>query len=95
MSRLAAALANRLGVPVVDQTGIEGQFNVSMQYTPDPGSEQMMTKGGVPIPPAPSDAPAGPSIFNVLQEKFGLKLEARKVPVEVIVIDKATRPTAN
>jgi len=95
MNRLAEALSSRLGATVVNQTGIEGQFNVSMQYTPDPTVEPMVTKGGVPIEPRAPDAPAGPSIFNVLQEKFGLKLEARKVPVDVIVIDRAKRPSEN
>lgn len=94
MKQLAGSLSNMLGSTVVDQTGIEGQFDVSMQWTPDPG-QQMMTKSGAPAPPPPPDAIPGPSIFTVLQEKLGLKLEARKVPVDVIVIDRANRPSEN
>ncbi len=92
MNTLAQALSNRLGVKIIDQTGLEGKFNVSMQYTPDPTTEQPGMKGEGPLEPRAPDAPAGPSIFHVLQDKFGLKLEARKVPGEVIVIDGAHRP---
>ena len=53
----------------------------------------MIAKEGVPVPPPASDAPSGPGIFTALQDKLGLKLEARKVPVEIIVIDSASRPS--
>jgi uncharacterized protein (TIGR03435 family) len=93
MQRFADALSFPLGAVVADRTGIEGQYDVSFQWTSDPASESRVTKSGEPAPPASSDA--GPSIFTALQEKLGLRLEARKVPVEVIVIDHANRPTPN
>jgi uncharacterized protein (TIGR03435 family) len=94
MPGLASALASRLGAIVVDKTGIEGRYDVSFQWTPD-ASTPVMGKNGEPAPPPPPDAIPGPSIFTAIQEKLGLRLESRKVPVEVIVIDKANRPTEN
>lgn len=96
LTRFADALALPLDAIVVDRTGIDGNYNVSFQWTPDPANEPRMMKSGEPAPPPPpGDAPSGPSIFTALQEKLGLRLEARKVPMEVIVIEKAHRPTEN
>jgi uncharacterized protein (TIGR03435 family) len=95
MPQLASALSQALGKIVVDQTGIEGIFNIALQWTPDPSSEPRMAKNGEPMPSPPPDAMPGPSIFTAVQETLGLKLESKKVPVEVIVIDRATRPTEN
>jgi uncharacterized protein (TIGR03435 family) len=94
MKRFAEALSMALGKIVVDQTGIEGQYDVSFQWTPD-ASEPRMSKSGEPLPPLPADTVPGPSIFTALQEKLGLRLESRKVPVEVIVIEHANRPSEN
>jgi uncharacterized protein (TIGR03435 family) len=92
---LANALGTTLRAPVVDRTGIEGRFDVSLQWTPDAAHEPMISKDGMPAAPPPSDATAGPGIITVLQDKLGLKLEARKTPVEAIVIDRASRPSGN
>jgi uncharacterized protein (TIGR03435 family) len=94
MKRFADALSVTLQSIVVDQTGIDGRFDVSMQWTPDPAILPRL-KSGEPAPPPASDAIPGPSIFTVVQEKLGLKLESKKVPVEVIVIDRASRPSEN
>jgi uncharacterized protein (TIGR03435 family) len=45
-------------------------------------------------PAAPSDK-APPSIITAVQEQLGLRLEATKGPVDVLVIDHVERPTAN
>ena len=91
LSQLASALSSNLGQTVIDSTGLEGRFDVSMQWTPD---RPLRSKSGEPIPPPP-DAVPGPSIFTAIQEKLGLKLESRRVPVDVIVIDSAEHPSAN
>jgi uncharacterized protein (TIGR03435 family) len=91
MAGLASALSLQVGSIVVDQTGLEGHFSVFLQWTPD---TPLLSKSGQPIAP-PADAVPGPTLYTALQEKLGLKLEAKKVPTEVIVIDRANRPTAN
>jgi uncharacterized protein (TIGR03435 family) len=94
MSRFAEALSSALSATVVDKTGIAGEYNVSFEWTPD-SSAPLVLKSGELAPAPPADAVPGPTIFTALQERLGLKLESRKVPVEVIIIDRANRPTEN
>lgn len=74
---------------VVDRTGLEGRYEISLEWTPD--RVPLPLAGGVPPPPA-SDAP---SIFAALQEQLGLKLEPERGPVDVLVIDHVERPAEN
>jgi uncharacterized protein (TIGR03435 family) len=80
MDLFAQVLARSVDLPVVNRTGLDGVYNFKLAWTPE--SER-------------NRADAGPSIFTALQEQLGLRLRAEKVPVEVIVIDHAERPTAN
>ena len=85
MSELASQLSGYLGRHVLNQTGIAGQFAINLSFAPvDVGN------GG----DATSQDPV-PSIFQALQEQAGLKLESGKGPVEVLVIDRAEKPSAN
>ena len=84
---VARNLSNFAGRMVVDRTGLTGTFDLSVTWTPD-----QMPAGGLP-PGAPAIDPNGPSLFTALQEQLGLKLEATKGPVEVLVIDRVERPT--
>jgi uncharacterized protein (TIGR03435 family) len=84
MEKLALRLSSELGVPVTDLTGTAGPFDFNLEWTPD----DMKAK-------PTADLPSGPSIFSALQEQLGLKLEARKVPTEVIVVDRAELPSEN
>jgi uncharacterized protein (TIGR03435 family) len=78
--------------PVVDQTGLTGRFDFTLNWTPD---ESQFVGMGIKVPP-PSDKPdAPPGLFTAVQEQLGLKLEATKAPVDVIVIDKVEKPSAN
>ena len=76
---------NRL---IVDRTGAEGQYNLSLRFTPE-------NIPPVSIPGLPPIDPNGPSIFTALQEQLGLKLEASNALVPVVVVDSAVRPPPN
>jgi uncharacterized protein (TIGR03435 family) len=84
-------LTQNLGRPVIDKTGLSGLYDLKLEWTP--GAEQAPGPFGPGVPPA-ADA-AGPSIFTALQEQLGLRLESTKGPVEVVVIDGATKPSEN
>ena len=95
MTRLAEILAGRLGHPVVDLTAIKGVFDLKLSWTPDPATVRNPAENKEsPAVESMSD-PSGPSIFSALQEQLGLRLEARKVPAEIIVIDHLERPSEN
>jgi uncharacterized protein (TIGR03435 family) len=85
MSRLALKLADILGAPVSNLTNTEGKFDFALRWVPD----DLQAKPGA------SDTPAGPTLFTALQEQLGVKLEARKVPVNVLIIDHADLPSEN
>jgi uncharacterized protein (TIGR03435 family) len=87
--QLTNFLQLRLRRDVVDRTGLKGNFDFELAWTPDlPG------RGDGPDSAPPAD-PGGPSITTALREQLGLKLTATKGPVEVLVIDAAEKPTEN
>jgi uncharacterized protein (TIGR03435 family) len=105
MQNFADMLARFTGKPVVDQTGITGIYDIDLEFKPEDGAGMMR---GVPMPmPRPDGAgpgavaPAegtetGASIFTALQDQLGLKLDAKKGPVETIVVDTVNKtPTEN
>ncbi len=77
--------------PVVDQTNLAGKFDLSFAFAPD----ETQFNGHPPIPKPTDDAEAAPSLFDAIQQQLGLKLEAKKTPVDVIVIDHVEKPSAN
>jgi uncharacterized protein (TIGR03435 family) len=97
VSGIAALLAQQLGRPVIDKTDIKGSYDFSLQWTPDE-TQRGMGFGGVekPVPesPLPSD-PTGPSLFTAIQDQLGLRLEAAKGPVDIVVIDRIEKPSGN
>src|SRR5262249_41996432 len=96
LARLADALSNWVDRPVLDMTGIKGIYDIDLEWTPDegqPGAPVLAPGGEAGRPEVGRD---GPSIFTAVQEKLGLKLEGRKSPAEIIVVDHAERaPTEN
>jgi len=93
---LTAQLSRQLSRTVVDKTGLSDHFDVKLLWTPERGEGGSETLG---LPPGSEAAPPpvsiGPSIFTAIQEQLGLKLESTKGPVEIVLIDRAEKPSAN
>lgn len=77
--------------PVVDQTALQGRYDFTLTWTPD--ETQFGGRGGQAPPADPATAP--PGLFTAIQEQLGLRLESTKLPVDVLVIDRLEKPTAN
>jgi uncharacterized protein (TIGR03435 family) len=79
--------------PVVDRTEIKGRYDFHFTFTPD----DSLFNGHPPRMPAQADstADAAPGFFEAIQKDIGLKLDAQKTPVDVIVIDHVEKPSAN
>jgi uncharacterized protein (TIGR03435 family) len=78
--------------PVVDQTGLTAKWNFLLKWTPD---ESQFGGLGFKVPPPTDAADAPPPLFTAIQEQIGLKLEAAKAQVPVLVLDKVAKPDAN
>lgn len=89
LSSLTAFLARPLGRPVLDKTGLTGNFDFTLKFAvARPDAEATLNARAVPD----SDAPF---LLDAIQQQLGLKLESGKGPVEVIVIDHIERPSGN
>ena len=92
MAQFSFAISRYVNRVVVDKTGLAGNFDFDLQWTPE-----QMPPGAPPgppgAPPLPAIDPNGPSIFTAVQEQLGLKLESTKGAVDVVVIDHAEQPT--
>jgi len=84
---LAYNLSGVLGRPVTNDTGLDGPFDFKLEWTPDSPAQA--------LPDEPVSATGGPSIFTALTEQLGLRLESRRGPVPVYVIEKIEKPGEN
>jgi uncharacterized protein (TIGR03435 family) len=92
MEGLAQLLADRLRAPVINMTGLDGDYRMTLDL-PFPGASTVATAPGAELPAALE--PEGPSLFSTV-ERLGLKLERRKTPISVLVVDNVNRvPTEN
>jgi uncharacterized protein (TIGR03435 family) len=78
MTELVKELTGYAGRPIVDRTGLRGDWQLTLNWTPD----------GVD-----AADPDLPSIFTAVREQLGLRLEATRGPAEMLVIDGAEKPT--
>jgi uncharacterized protein (TIGR03435 family) len=91
LSQFAQFLSTTVQRVVVDRTGLTGNFDLNMTWTPD---QLPQGRGDPPpgAPPLPAIDPNGPSIFTAVQEQLGLKLESTRAPVDMLVVDRAEHP---
>ncbi len=80
IASLAFTLSDILGRTVVDKTGLTGNYDIDLKWTPD-------DQEGAPD--------AGPTLFTALVEQLGLKLVPARGPVDTFVIDHVERPSEN
>ncbi len=86
VAMLISMLANVVDRPVIDHTGLTGGYEYA---TPDWRQFIINKKAGA------LDADTGQSVFTAVQEQLGLKLEPRKEPAEILIIDRAEKPSGN
>jgi uncharacterized protein (TIGR03435 family) len=83
MQALTATLQRYVDRLLFDETGLSGDFNANLEWSPE-----VLTVEN----PSPA---SGASIFTAAQEQLGLRLESRRAPVEVVIVERAEQPTAN
>jgi uncharacterized protein (TIGR03435 family) len=92
LGQLTEFLSRELRNPVIDATGLTGRFNYAVDINPY-FTEEMRKSGGANEGPPPD----GPSIVaQAIQAQLGLKLDSKKSPVEMLVVDRMEKvPTEN
>jgi uncharacterized protein (TIGR03435 family) len=96
MAVLAELLSDRLGCTVLDQTGLKGNYDFTLQLTAAEREAVMLKASKGCNPEAGSSPPldsSRPSLLTAIQEQLGLRLDAQKSPLEVLVIDHVERPS--
>ncbi|HEX3745625.1 MAG TPA: M56 family metallopeptidase [Bryobacteraceae bacterium] len=88
MPELVRALSLLLTRGVIDRTGFTGRFDLAVNFVPDEATPAMP-------PPPPGSGMTGIPLPVALRQQLGLRLESVKAPVEVLVVDRAERPSAN
>jgi uncharacterized protein (TIGR03435 family) len=97
MDQLCHMLSSQLGRPVVDMTGLKAEYDYTLDFSPEGlGGMRGMGPGPLSGKEGPEGGPEGTvSIFTAVQD-LGLKLESRKGPVDLIIVDSAEKtPTEN
>ncbi len=80
LASLAGLMSRFTARPVVDVTGIEGDYDFSLFFAPE------INNSPLTVPPVPDGTiDSTPSLFDAVQQ-YGLRLDARKAPIEMIVV---------
>jgi uncharacterized protein (TIGR03435 family) len=79
LSQLSDTFARQLGRPIVNQTGLDGEYDFELELTPDESR------------PSPTD-PA--FLLSALRDQLGLTVKSEKIPMDILVIDSADKVEA-
>jgi bla regulator protein blaR1 len=93
MEAFAQFLGEQAGRPVLDMTGLKGNYTFSLKWSPDTNLA-VGTPDATNNPPPPPDS-SGPTLFTAIQDQLGLKLDPQKSPAEVLVVEVAEKPSEN
>jgi len=92
LALLTEQLAERVGRPVIDKTGLKGNYAFNLHWGPDFVEDHPKQPGQLADPEPDS---SGAALMNALREQLGLKLEPQNEPVQNLVIDHAEEPAQN
>jgi uncharacterized protein (TIGR03435 family) len=103
MLEFSRNLTGRMGRVVLDQTGLKGRYDFTLELDRTPGPKEIQEALASSSDPAAAKRALGAamndwstsSIFSDIQAQLGLKLEADKAPVDGLVVDRVEKPSAN
>ena len=88
MTQFAGMIASQMAKPVTDATGLTGKYDIGLHWAPD-----NLRTGAANIAP-PDSEPDGPTLQQALQDQLGLRLEAKKGPLDFVVVDHCEKTPA-
>jgi len=93
ISALAGRISREFRMPILDKTGLGGAYDFTLEFAPQP-------PGAPPAAPPAEGVPAGddsgPNLLSAVQRQLGLRLTPSKIPVEMLIVDRAERvPSGN
>ena len=92
--RFTLLLAGAARQPVIDQTGLRDAFDFTLDLTP-PADDPLQTAARTGVTLAADPTNGFGRIAEAVENQLGLKLESRKIPVEMLIIDHVERPSEN
>jgi uncharacterized protein (TIGR03435 family) len=92
VANAVGGFGNILDRPVVDRTGLKGNYDFKVEFAPEPASK---TDPAFPGGPAFETEPGGPSFSDALKKQLGLKMVLRQEQIDIVVIDHLERPSEN
>ena len=87
---LSRTLATLLDRPVLNQSGISGEYEIHLEWSPELGEGATVLCATADLP----DRNLG-SIFTAIQEQLGLRLESKRAPADIVVVERAERSDGN